>query len=46
MLHSWEVLQEIINSEVAQDIVCDVGMCVWLPFSLAGHWHSHVNPHC
>ncbi|KAL7414937.1 hypothetical protein BDY24DRAFT_385103 [Mrakia frigida] len=26
MLHSWEVLAEIIDSEIAQDIVCDVGM--------------------
>ncbi|CED83047.1 glutamine-dependent nad synthetase with gat domain-containing protein [Phaffia rhodozyma] len=26
MMHSWEVLADIIDSEDAQDIVCDVGM--------------------
>lgn len=29
MLHSWEVLAEIIDSDIAQDIVCDVGMYVF-----------------
>jgi NAD+ synthase (glutamine-hydrolysing) len=27
-LHSWEVLIKILQSEEAQGIVCDVGMCV------------------
>jgi predicted amidohydrolase len=28
VLHSWEVLGKILQSEEAQDIVCDIGMCV------------------
>ena len=27
-LHAWEVLGEILKSEEAQDIVCDIGMYV------------------
>ncbi len=26
ILHSWEVLADILQSEEAQDIVCDIGM--------------------
>jgi hypothetical protein len=28
ILHSWEVLAEILQSEEAKDIVCDIGMSV------------------
>lgn len=30
ILHSWEVLAEILQSEEAKDIVCDIGMSVGL----------------
>ena len=28
VLHSWEILAKLLQSEVATDILCDVGMCV------------------
>ncbi|KAI9509769.1 hypothetical protein F5148DRAFT_702033 [Russula earlei] len=30
VLHSWEVLASILSSDKAQDILCDIGMCVAL----------------
>lgn len=28
MLHSWEILAQILQSDEAKDIICDIGMCV------------------
>ena len=33
-LHSWEVLAEILKSEEAKGIVCDIGMSAGLPYSI------------
>lgn len=30
VLHSWEILGQILENEVSKDIVCDVGMSVFI----------------
>ena len=29
VLHSWEVLGKLLQAEEVQEIVCDIGMCVF-----------------
>jgi len=28
VLHSWEILAQILQNDEAKDIICDIGMCV------------------
>jgi predicted amidohydrolase len=44
ILHSWEVLAKILQSEEAKGIVCDVGMSVILIQSGVGPLRSHNRP--
>jgi len=44
ILHSWEVLAKILQSEEAKGIVCDVGMSAILIQSGVGPLRSHNRP--
>jgi NAD+ synthase (glutamine-hydrolysing) len=35
ILHSWEILAQLLQNEQTRDIVCDIGMCV--PSSASSH---------